>query len=145
MPPVSFLRRSTAALSSALLLQLSLLASGTLCPMRAGHATAGHAMHPAVATHQGHAMAAGAPLAATEAPATAPSAPTGCDMSGTSCDMPWSPGGCAAMSACAIGTTAPVSAGLAFVPAPMVVIEAAGAALLPLGPTYAPELPPPRI
>lgn len=141
MRPVPRFRRIAAALSSALLLQLSLLGSGTMCPMR------GHGAAPAHAAHQGHhgmrhAIATAAP--SVGASAGVPGTPAGtCDVGG-SCDMPWTPGGCVSMSACAIAIAVPTSALVAAASSSPTNIVAARAAALPLGPTYAPELPPPR-
>ncbi len=147
----SLLHRLTAVLSSTLLLQLSLRGSGTLCSMHGHETTKTATAHSAHMSHGAHRMADGvraqAPAAvspvATDG-ATPTGLPGGCDMSETSCNMPWSPSGCASMSACAIGVSAPAQVALAIgsTAAPSVELPAAGS--LPLGPTYAPELPPPR-
>ena len=124
------LRRVTAALSSALLLQLSLLGSGTLCgdhdATASAAATAGQSM-------QGmHEAVADTPSACDAPPA-----------SDDGCRLPWAPGHCATMTGCAVAAIPPaVQTGE---------VSLAAAALDPAeppaahsGPTAAPELPPPR-
>jgi hypothetical protein len=137
------LRRLSAALAALLLLQLSLLGSGTLraphgmVSARAAHV---HAMPPmpGMSEHQGGNGA----LAQQDGSSPAPA---GCDTNGGAhdCGVPWSSGSCAAMSACAT---------IAALPPAAVALdqERAGSTELPdptllrTGPAAAPELPPPR-
>ncbi|HVX41914.1 MAG TPA: hypothetical protein VHB25_20300 [Gemmatimonadaceae bacterium] len=140
----SLASRITAVLSSLLLVQLMLLASGTLCRMHAGH---GDMMRDA-GGHSGHVQrAAQAPHAAetmrvADTPAGMPNGP--CGMNG-SCGVPWAPGGgCASMGSCITALSAlPTARAFAATVAPHAVAIVASAAA-PRGPAFAPELPPPR-
>ncbi len=125
------LRRVTAALSSALLLQLSLLGSGTLCGDRgpetgAAAATAAHAMQ-------------GMHEADTDAPAACDAAP-GAD---EGCRLPWAPGHCATMSGCAVAALPPVVQA-ATMSLPAATLDPSDPPAAHSGPAAAPELPPPR-
>ena len=150
MPGRSLLHRLTAVLSSALLLQLSLVASGTLCRMHGDHSMASaesmagmataHAMHAT----DGAAQVTPGPmvLAVTDASSGAPTGP--CDMTGSSCDTPWSSGGCASMTTCVTAVSA-VAGATAIAPrATSRVVQVVASSDMPLGPAFAPELPPPR-
>ena len=138
------LRRFSAALAALLLLQLSLLGSGTL---RAPHemfrtsAASAHAMPPmpGMVEHQ-----SGGATRAQQGDGT-PSAPAGCDAKGGShdCGLPWSSGACATMTACATATALP-SVTVAFDREGARNTELPDPALLRTGPATAPELPPPR-
>lgn len=141
-------RRITAALSGALLLQLSLLGSGTLCPMHwaDGAAAAGahaHAMsHAAGADAMDHtSMARGA--IGTRA-AVAPDSPDGPCGAGHSCNAPWTPGACSTTAGCGAAAAAPAAIRMVAAASSQTPIAVAAAVLLPRGPSYAPELPPPR-
>jgi len=142
---MSFLRRLTAALSSALLLQLTLLGSGPLRsgPFPGAGGAGGSAEQMMVTMHGASAMANSS--TSESMPGDEPGMPPGCDMSGngTDCHLPSAPGMCASSATCA----APV------VPAVIAVLPLAApsdAAVLPeptrfsSGPASAPELPPPR-
>ena len=141
----SFVHRMTALLSSALLLQLSMLASGTRCRMHGGHETAASAQG-AVAAHAGH----GSDVASTDAQnavrAAEQSPSAGCDQfaTGACCNTPWSASGCTSMSTCvAVSSMAPPVRTLvdrAVTPALRFVASAA----IPLGPALVPDPPPPR-
>ena len=149
------LRRFTAALSGALLLQLTLLASGTPCAMHgAGGMGSSAAVHAMPGVHAGaHHGKAPAPhgssvvsVSATESAPQHSEMPQGCDSSrkGNGCGFPSAPGQCATMATCTTVTVAP-SAELAT----LVAFHAgsptiAHAELLRSGPAAAPELPPPR-
>ena len=147
-----FLRRLTAVLSSALLLQLSLVASGTLCRMHGDHSMASSAMASMATPHgvQGMHAAASATQgsldptqpAVTDVASGTPAGP--CDMSGKSCDTPWSPGGCASMGTCVTAVSAVPAAGTALSPATRDAALVVASADMPIGPVSAPELPPPR-
>lgn len=130
---MSPIRRSFAALLALLLMQLMLLGSGTLCAMhhergssmasdaRIAHDHAGHSQ-----LHESHP----APVANETAEQPAPGGP-------------WSPGHCASMAACDVGTALVPSVET---PAPIlrVALVVRSSAAAPAGPTFAPELPPPR-
>src|SRR5690348_11893878 len=99
---MTFLRRLAAALSSALLLQLTLLGSGTLraalVPATAAvHASAGH-VAGAVETHDMSAMTN-----------DGPAMPQGCDMTdgSTDCHQPWTPTSCASVVTCGSAVVLP--------------------------------------
>ncbi|HEX7981263.1 MAG TPA: hypothetical protein VF461_21820 [Gemmatimonadaceae bacterium] len=138
------LRRFSAALAALLLLQLSLLGSGTL---RAPHemfrtsAASAHGMPPmpGMVEHQsGNGTR-------TQQDDGSPSAPAGCDTKGGAhdCGVPWSSGSCAAMTACATVAALPPVA-VAFDQERARTAELPDPTLLRTGPTAAPELPPPR-
>lgn len=149
---MSFLRRLTAALSIALLLQLTLLGSGTLCSMPAGagmgDADAAHAMagmHAAGAAAQ-HGSAIGAPGSSRAAPLDHSGTPVGCEQSGgrNGCSLPWGAGQCATMNTCTTAPAAPAAPLLAQATTPHAVAPIAAASRFQSGPPAAPELPPPR-
>ena len=135
--------RCFAAFSALLLMQLTLLGSGTLCALHGaqnGLATRAVAARPSAESANAHSRAH-TRLASRDVPAHAHS----CDASGGAqdCGLPASPGSCTGMTACAVAT------------APAVVTVADAAALtssdaigepaaLRSGPASAPELPPPR-
>jgi hypothetical protein len=148
----SLLHRIVAVLSGTLLLQLSWLASGTLCrmPVDRGMETGmaatvdanGQTMHTADRSAQ-NAHASNA-VAAIDASRSMPAG--GCDMAAInhSCGGPWSPGGCTTMSSCASAAAviAPDTPAIGSTMADRALIVAFAA--IPLGPALAPELPPPR-
>ena len=145
MRPRSLSRRFLAALSSAFLLQLTLLGGGTLCGMRGAQA-----MGAAVLTESMHdgmqPAAANASMSAASQTPTVTSAPTGscntCDAT-SSCGNPWSPGSCTSMTCCTVAVSARAQVF-------MDVLSSAPARLVPeplsapIGPSFAPEIPPPR-
>lgn len=142
MRHLSLLHRLTAVLSSALLLQLSLLASGTLCRMHVDQANAGHGMSAAQHSSQ---HGAHAPVMSMDD--DSPAMPmNGCGNAGSSksCDAPWSPSGCAAMSSCITATSAMTAPSLSLSTAPTHVKQFLASVQMPTGPALAPELPPPR-
>ena len=142
MRRLSPLHRLTAVLSSALLLQLSLLASGTLCRMHVDQASAGHRM--AAAQHSSQ-QGAHAPMMTMDD--DSPAMPmNGCGNAGSSksCDAPWAPSGCASMSSCITVTSALNAATVSLNAAPTHVKQFAASVQMPSGPAFAPELPPPR-
>jgi hypothetical protein len=116
-------RRFVAALSSALLLQFSLLGSGTLCAMRAVHGMDAMAMTGS--------MDGIAPSARDARGEPSP------------CETPWSAGSCVSMAGC---TTAEAVPSVACVDAlPRVSVRRVAEPLrTPIGPSFAPEIPPPR-
>jgi hypothetical protein len=127
---MSLLRRSATVLSGLLLLQLALLGSGTLCAMHR------HATHVSPAPHSMH--------GATGDDAMRMSPTDSNDKSQTEgCGLPWAPGQCASMTTCTVTVAQVASADV-----PIAVRAAAVALRAPemvhSGPTFAPELPPPR-
>lgn len=129
---MSRLHRFAAVLSGILLLQLTLLGSGTLCGMRAGDRAVGGQMvamaNGAMPTHAQH-----------DAPAK------GCDAAPTShdCTSPAAPGTCAGMVSCA--TVAAPQVQLVAIATPrLTTIALPEPANVVSGPALAPELPPPR-
>ncbi len=125
---MSRLRRTVAVLSSALLLQLTLLGGGAACEMR-GAGT----VEMAMMSHDMRGMADPSP------------APTSCgamDMS-NGCAVPPTSGQCSSMSTCAV-TAAPSFAVVARSAAPRMQAPDPDPAAFLSGPASAPELPPPR-
>lgn len=126
------LRRLVAALSGALLLQLSLLGSGVLCPMEHADAAQAQGEHSAMQMPAGE----GAPVHQH--------APVGCQVGGDEgCGLPSAPGQCAAMTTC-VATAAPAAAPSVQLAAARIVAELPEPAAIHSGFSPAPELPPPR-
>jgi hypothetical protein len=73
----------------------------------------------------------------------APVGPAGCGAN-ESCRGPWAPGNCASMLSC-ITSIAPVTRVASAVPAARVTLIAREPVSPRLGPTFAPEPPPPRV
>lgn len=136
---MSAIRRLVAALSGAFLLQLSLLASGTLCHVHGTHASAVAMAHGGM-----HGPHGSATRAIGDASAEMPAG--GCDMTGSSapCDSPWAPGACVSMSTCVSATSAVNTWTAQLAQRATQAVEAVSSAAIPLGPAFAPELPPPR-
>lgn len=147
MPGRSLLHRLTAVLSSALLLQLSLVASGTLCRMHGDHSMASAESMAGMATAHAADSAAQVtpgPMAPVVTDASSGGPAGACDMTGKSCDTPWAPGGCASMTTCVTAVSA-VTVATAIAPlATSPAVQVVASADMPLGPAFAPELPPPR-
>lgn len=125
------LRRLTAALTSVLLLQLMLFGSGAFCTMHGGsHDMGGVAAH-ATSAHR----ASGASIASASA--------LGDQRHADGCDGPWASSGCAATASCLVLAATPARARstLAVVRSAIETLDPAAARA---GPTFAPELPPPR-
>jgi hypothetical protein len=140
---MTFLRRLAAALSGALLLQLTLLGSGTL---RAAPVPATGGVHAsAVRASAGHAAGAVETHDMSGMTHDGPAMPQGCDMTdgSTDCHQPWAPTSCASVATCSavvlpavlVSLPPSVMSGVAELPAP---------ASFSSGPASAPELPPPR-
>lgn len=138
------IRRFAAALSSILLLQLSLLGSGTPCAvhgtMEAGGA---HLMAGMAAADRGTASASQSAEASALPDDPAASAGGGDSEDGGGCPLPWAPGQCTSMTSCT-ATATPVATVFALDAAPRVVSELAEPAGMLSRPTTAPESPPPR-
>ena len=150
MRHLSLLHRVTAVLSSVLLLQLLLAASGTLCRLHGNHAATDTTMsHSAMgnAVHSGEGMPVSTAMFTVAAADDASLNTTGhCDMTGMtkSCGSPWAPTGCTSMGACVSAVTAIASLAGSSALAAAVPVQIVASANMPLGPTFAPELPPPR-
>ena len=102
------LKRITAAMAGILLLQLSLLGSGTLCTLRGGHpvgeSMSGHAMAASATTNTAAIMAWTSSQEAADVGLT-----NGTDYHGPddSCCAPWANRACGAMSSCTLAVSAP--------------------------------------
>jgi hypothetical protein len=143
---MSVFRRSFAALSGLFLLQLTLLVSGTLCEIHRVARSDGvaHAMHGmnGVATMR---RANRASSSVVTSVANVPMSPEGCrDLDGhDGCGLPWAPGQCSTMTTCDVSVAAPASV-RTNITTRMVAVALPSPALAESGPTFAPELPPPR-
>jgi hypothetical protein len=146
---LTLLHRIVSVLSSALLLQLSLLSTGTLCRMHGDQAMSvgmsaptGRTSHP---SHAGmHAAHASNVATMSEASPGMPSGP--CDANGMSksCDSPWAPTGCVSTTTCVTAVSALASSSWSGSEQGSGAVQVVSSADMPLGPTFAPELPPPR-
>lgn len=139
------LSRAVAALSGLFLLQLMLLGSGTLCAMHHGLARAGasnHAMALAGLAHQTRSHESA--VTSTGEPNT-PMSPMDCNGSGShdDCRLPFAPGQCSSVATCDVSAT-PAAAIGAPAYARAAALELPSPAFGHSGPTFAPELPPPR-
>ena len=142
---MSFVRRSFVALTGLFLLQLTLLGSGTLCAVyhSVGRNNAGvDAMHDMGAMTSAATTRAAVPAAPDS---HSPMSPADCG--GTSqhdgCGLPWAPGQCSSMTACDISAT-PAASIMTSASGVAMSIELPTPALIHSGPTFAPDLPPPR-
>lgn len=142
---LSLITRTVAVLSSVLLLQLTLLTSGTVCRMHAGDgamtgAASGRSAHTRMTSR---ATSAGNTRSVADAPQEMPGG--SCDVRG-SCNAPSLPGGgCTSMSSCITAMSAMPAFGASAVTnttRPVVILAAAA---MPRGPASVPELPPPRL
>ena len=139
-----FIRRAFIAVFGLLLLQFMLLGSGTVCALHHGAARA---------RDQSHAMHMGESLQRTSAPHTTVLAAVTLDdgpmtpMDGAgdheSCRMPLLPGPCASMSACSISATPSRAVGTS-IGSRVVAFALPSPDQGHSGPTFAPEIPPPR-
>ena len=139
-----FLSRSFAALSALLLLQLTLLGSGTLC---AKHRDAGGS-HADARVANGMTMMSAANLASSSVVTSAdkpPASPEDCGGLGShdGCGLPWAPGQCSSMTTCDVSLAVTASV-ISPVIGPIVTVALPSPVLARSGPTFAPELPPPR-
>lgn len=141
---LSAISRVTAVLSSILLFQLSMLASGTLCRMHGDHA-AMPAMSASAAAHSAHQSMVPQPANGAGRVSAASDMSSPCDMRG-SCDSPWAPGSgsCSSMATCVNAVSATPSSSAASATLSAAHVQVIASAAMPLGPAYAPELPPPR-
>lgn len=139
------LHRFVAALSSLLLLQFLALGSGTLCAIQHSmtRASTAHSMHHMSAAGRSD-MSVMASMTVTTA-AEAPVNPADCNGSGQhdGCGLPFAPGQCSSMTTCAISAM-PAVMDVSSADVGTVVLELSSPTLEHSGPTFAPELPPPR-
>ena len=138
---MSLPRRLTAVLSGVLLLQLLLLGSGSLCAMhgRGSDAMAGMmSMTGGGATHHR--------TATPDRSGTTGDRASGADDQGTggACHSPWAPRTCVSMASCLVVVAAVPSRALATVAVAASRLDVLAPAGARAGPTFAPELPPPR-
>lgn len=139
------LRRIAAAFTTALLLQLTLLAGGTLCALQGGAAP--DTMAGMAGLHGAHRAGAATNRVspALWAVSDTPPATHRCDGTeqGDGCRHPWAPGQCVSMTTCtAVG--APAGEIIAQVAVFSSTADLPEPASIASGPTAAPELPPPR-
>lgn len=136
------LRRISAAFTTVLLLQLTLLGSGTLCTLQGGVASSGMA-----GMHEKHraGLATSDVSSSLQLPLSDPAAPHPCDASqmGGGCGQPWAPGQCVGMTTCA---TVAVSAHavVAQMTDAINALELPEPADIASSPAVAPDVPPPR-
>jgi hypothetical protein len=138
---MSLVRRSFAAISALLLLQLMLLGSGTLCTMHGGR-TSDAAMPMAGMTQQtGFHESNMTRSSVSDVPMSPADCGDGGDQGG--CSLLFAPGQCSSMTTCTISATpATTIAASEYSQAGMLAVPSY--ALGHSGPTFAPELPPPR-
>ena len=144
---MSFVRRSFVALTGLFLLQLTLLGSGTLCAVEhraTRDAPAEHVTHSAMHSMSGMKSAIARVSVATISDLDNP---TKSDCGGPDqhdgCSQPWAPGQCSSMMPCDISAT-PAGSIEASVTMGTTAHELPAPALIRSGPTFAPEIPPPR-
>ena len=124
------IRRIGAALSSLLLLQLTLLGSGTLCAMPGG-----------AASMRMHDMGGMAGMTQPQVDREQTPPPSSHPTDG--CRLPWSPGQCATMTACTMAAM-PAATVIVALDARPTIAELPMPANLGSRPATPPELPPPR-
>jgi hypothetical protein len=129
-----------------LLLHLTLQASGSLCAMQAhaSHDSAAHALRGDDMDGMPlNANSTAATVTATNVAAAAHSGDCHGPIPGDDCRSPWAPGHCSAMTAC--GVSAAIAAvAMAPTSARAIAHLSPSPELVHSGPTFAPELPPPR-
>lgn len=142
---MSLVRRAFAALSGLFLLQLMLLGSGTLCAMHHSLASVGAANHAMALAGVAHQNGAHESVVASAGEPNTPMSPMDCNGSGShdDCRLPFAPGQCSSVTTCDVSAT-PAAAIAAPLYAHAVAREPASPAFAHSGPTFAPELPPPR-
>jgi hypothetical protein len=137
---MSLVRRSFAAISALLLLQLMLLGSGTLCVMHDAR-TSDATMMAGMAGQKGSHETGVSQSNVSDVPMSPADCRGGGDQGG--CRLPFAPGQCSSMTTCTISATAAATIAPSETRKP-------GVLAVPLyalghrGPTFAPELPPPR-
>lgn len=145
---MSAVRRLFAVLFGILLLQLTLLGSGTMCALPHAASRGGDDAH-AMCSSEGMSAIdmANAPSGIAVVP-DAETRPVNSDACGAfglygGCRLPWAPGHCSSMTACSI-TAAPAASASAYASTQAVALVVPGASFAHVGPTLRPELPPPR-
>jgi hypothetical protein len=139
------IRPSLAVLSGLFLLQLSLQASGTWCAMHRGAGRNGVGMNEKTEMPgMSRDVAAHASVSAM-LHGDAPTSSGDCGGMGqhNDCGLPSAPGQCQSMTACGVGAN-PVERTVLAAVTRAVRVDLLSPALLHSGPTFAPELPPPR-
>lgn len=139
-----FVRRSFAGLSGLFLLQLLLLGSGTLCAMHDALTGDGASPRTMQMVGMGHQTGSHASVASGADDSSAPTGPVGCTGGRDGCGLPFAPGQCSSMTTCGISAK-PAAAIAATVYVSIVAPELPSPSLGHAGPTFAPELPPPRV
>lgn len=144
---MSILRRSIATALGVLLLQLTLLGSGTLCAVQHVAAREGATAHEMLGMNGTPAMHATSMASATATVTDAGRGPVNSDCGGPGphdgCGLPWAPGQCSSMTTCDVSGT-PARIGIFSDAGRLVAINISASASAHAGPTFAPELPPPR-
>lgn len=142
---MSFVRRSFAALSGVLILQLLLLGSGTLSVMHHGRAQTVATKHAMTMAGSRAELSSHASAVSNADESHTPMSPAGCNggVDHDACRLPIAPGQCSFMTACDVSAT-PAAAIWIALSVPPATVELPSPALAPSGPTFAPELPPPR-
>jgi len=140
---MSSVRRSFAALCGLLLLQLMLLGSGTLRAAHGGMGNDGMARNAMSMPSMAHVMTSDGSVIASSGDGGGPTSPTDCRGEHGDCHLPFAPGHCSAMTTCAV-TAKPAATVVVSASARTSARAVSTRALVPLGPTFAPELPPPR-
>lgn len=138
-------RRSFAALSGLFLLQLMLLGSGTLCATHHGLARPGATNHAMAMGDLAHQTRSHESLVTKAGESSTPMSPADCGGSGghDGCRLPFAPGSCSSVTTCDVTATPAAAIGAAAY-VEVVALEVPPPALGHSGPTFAPELPPPR-
>lgn len=139
-------RRSFAALSGLFLMQLMLLGSGTLCALHHGLAGASAVNHAIAISGMAHQTGSHESLVTKAGESSTPMSPVDCGGSGghDDCRLPFAPGQCSSVTTCDVSAT-PAAAIAAPAYVHVVALELPSPALGHSGPTFAPELPPPRV
>jgi hypothetical protein len=142
-----FVRRTVAVLSSLFLLQLTLLGSGTLCAMHHGATGIDRAEHSMRGMAGIVASPTPSPESAVLAATDGNSSVSPSDYNGPTdhdgCRLPWAPGQCSSMTTCGV-TVAPAALIVALSAPRTASVDIAAPELVRAGPSFAPELPPPR-
>ena len=142
---MSLLRRSFAALAGLFLLQLTLLGSGTLCATHYGDARSDATVHAMGGMREMSRVTVAQRSVSAISDASGPRSPQDCGGLGQhdGCGLPWAPGQCSSMTACDVSAMPGMSA-VASATSRVVTTKPLSSAVIHSGPSFAPELPPPR-
>ena len=145
----SLIHRVTALFSSALLLQLSMLAGSPVCHAHGQHTIssrthANGSVHGAPESHGAAALQHRGMAAVQETSSPMPHDTCAAMGTGVSCGGPVAPAGCGAMAGCLGATGIAAAATTALEVAPTDAVLTVASATMSPGPAFAPELPPPR-